>query len=229
MHFELQAEGVFKLASAKQCQWGKIHEVLENDSFMEGFCSRRCIDNAAVVMTCLQLCEALQSKTSSSSSSPVLVNSEARDIINYIGGAVIRKLKGRYTRLGLQQRVDQLSQFQEPTSSLDHTYFSPSEPTLIQLKTRGGLVTPTTELSDFLCGAYSVFKGDPKCNSATFVVKVSLPLSCDDACRTDILKLFHKILIHHECKLILERYKIQKKLVGKGKALRNKLSDKNSL
>jgi len=59
---------------------------------------------------------------------------------------------------------------------------------------------------------------------------VQLPVvSVDHKVQCSILQLFHKILIHHECKLKLEKVKISKNLVDKGKALRAELSSENSL
>ena len=43
-----------------------------------------------------------------------------------------------------------------------------------------------------------------------------------------ILKLFHKILSRPQCFKVLERVKVAKKCSGKERALRTKLSDKNS-
>lgn len=46
----------------------------------------------------------------------------------------------------------------------------------------------------------------------------------------DLLKLFHKIMCHHECYQFLESVKLQKKCTaGKAKSLRVKLADKKTL
>ena len=103
---------------------------------------------------------------------------------------------------------------------------------LIGKKSRGGLLRPEESLTDEMCKAYmeflSVVNGG---NSSDFVDNVidTAEIDTDLCVLRDILKLFHKILSHHQCFKVIEKIKEKKRCSGKGRALRTKLADKNSL
>ena len=107
-----------------------------------------------------------------------VVSPEAKEIIEYIAGAVLFKLKERYSR-----------SIKKKTSAHNKDY------TAVLLKS-DIYESSSMELKQVMQHAF---------------------------------KLFYKIIKHHECELFMEKYKIKKKCVGKGKALRVKLADKNAL
>jgi hypothetical protein len=231
MEEELQKHSICKFARLKL--WAKIHEVLGQANFMQAFCDKYRIDNGAVVLIALSLSENIVQSSDVVIPTAFKISPQHTSVIQYIGGAILRKLGRKYARRSHQAAAEQLETLRKAGHTLDHNYGIPSHQTLIDLKSRGGLLTPSDEFTSFLCSAYCVFKSNVKCHASDFLVMVpasiSSHLSVSEDLKIDVLKLFHKILIHHECKLILERYKIKKKLVGKGKALRSKLSDTNSV
>lgn len=173
---------------------------------------------------------------------------EQTDILEYIAGAIIHKLLKRFDQNDPEQRLlDSL--FTKPpldrNCHKDHTYAKLS---MIELKTHGGLKTPTELFWKFLCllelffretvgmqsmtleQFWSIYSTSFQRNAYTVAVMASHEA---DTCKLTVEKatvlLFFKIRRHHSCKLFLEKMKVLKKSTGKSRALRTKLADKNTL
>lgn len=144
---------------------------------------------------------------------------DIRDIIAYIAGAILHK---RYKR----QKSEKMEGLRHFCSG------EPSEGSLITIKSRARLTHPTKELTEFLVEALKICRGQPL--EKKLYTKKMMTLEFYTGSRfqdiiRDIIPLFNKIMCHHQCNMFLEKYKIKKKCVGKGKALRTRLADKNSL
>lgn len=148
---------------------------------------------------------------------------DADDILQYVSGAIVHALNKRYTRKKQAERSESLVHF---------CIGKPMEESLITIKDRGRLTHPTEELTSFLCVGFRLCRGQPL-NLKSFVTKMTrmefYTTSPYKDVVKDIIMFFHKMMCHHQLKMFMEKYKVKKKCVGKGKALRTKLADKNSL
>lgn len=153
------------------------------------------------------------------------ITEDQAEVIQYIIGAILFKLKKRYTR---QKKFNKLDELEGLVDSENVTNYR-----LLKVKSRGGLIHPTEDLLPLMNIGYQSFKGGLKVaaiyiNEVLLLARVdeSSLSSIDEEVLRDILNLFHKILRHHQCDLFLEKMKIKKKCTGKGKGLRAKLVDK---
>ncbi|ELT90751.1 hypothetical protein CAPTEDRAFT_217252 [Capitella teleta] len=138
------------------------------------------------------------------------VTDHQSDIITYITGVVLHKLKKRYARSNRSDDLDVIK------GLINHQKKGP-RPSLIAVKSRGGLLTPVEALEPLMRIAYQKSKTGLKSAGllSTEVMATELPeespiSDLDDKVMDDIMRLFHEIMCHHECFLFLEKLKIKK-------------------
>lgn len=224
------ADQLVNIISSPSCPWPALYEFLLSAQF-EDISKDAGVQKAALNLIALQFCEeTLQQTKLSAAPTETEVNAVQADILQYIAGAILHKLRLRYQRMGHQENLDMLG------SLIDEKKHS-AKRNLINVKSRGGLLTPIDEIWQLLILAFKKFKSEKLKAAWVFHQEVltcglapESPL-CDmaDSIVKDILCLFHKIMSHHECFLYLEQLKIKKKCTGKGKGLRTKLADKKTL
>ncbi|ELU15258.1 hypothetical protein CAPTEDRAFT_212497, partial [Capitella teleta] len=183
----------------------------------------------------LQFCEDIVTRPAnfappSKDANTETVTDHQSEIIMYITGAILHKLKKRYARSGRSDDLDVIE------GLISHEKKKGPRPSLIEVKSRGGLLTPVEALEPLMRIAYQKFKTGLK-SAGLFSAEVMTtglpeesPISdLDDRVMNDIMRLFHKIMCHHECFLFLEKLKNKNNCTGKGKALRVKLADNRTL
>lgn len=169
------------------------------------------------------------SQPSASTASPL--DAASRDVVDYIAGAILHKLKAQYHRLRKDDHSDSLSKLSlvRQLPHEDHTYAMKS---LIDLKNRGGLTHPVAPLVELLCAYHGTFQICRQ-QEAIHLLDLAGYKECEALAGHDVVhdcvKLFRKICTHHECFKFIERKKWSTGCTGKGKALRIKLCDKNTL
>ncbi|ELU11045.1 hypothetical protein CAPTEDRAFT_215599 [Capitella teleta] len=91
----------------------------------------------------------------------------------------------------------------------------------------GGLIEPVEAFWLFMTELHTkILAGDKAAASATPGYQEYVSSCQDHIIMQDAYNLFTKICSHHKCKMFLGKLKVEKKCVGKGKALRTKLADK---
>jgi hypothetical protein len=193
-----------------------------------------CLPRTAFMLVAVKYAESLvhqkvptktETTKSSETTGKLHVTNNQTEILEYISGAILHKLKKRYQRLGMTSNLDNIAALVD---------LNPPTTTLIAAKSRGGLLTPVSELMPLVISGYNCFNRELQ-QADYFCAEVLEQFPEDqlpDVTITvleDILKLLHKILCHHECFKFLEHMKIPKKCTGRGRALRCKLADKNTL
>lgn len=218
-----------EIARSSACPWPAVHKFLTSEKVKE-FCTEIQIHKSVILQIALQFCEDIVNEPGQASSNTVgceRVTEDQTEVLEYIGGAILCKLRKRYERHGRMAAVDVVNSLINPNND--------TKPSLIKTKSRGGLITPVQELTCLVSIAYKKFKAGLK-SSDQLVEDVLLDVpenstmaDFDPAVLKDIIKLFHLIMSHHQCYLFLEQLKIKNKCTGKGKALRVKLADKYTL
>jgi len=75
-------------------QWGKIHEIIVKESFLLPFHNSLGVQQSTVVLVVLNLCKEIgAAKKQVQVVNDSLMTKEHCSIVEYIGGAIIRKLK----------------------------------------------------------------------------------------------------------------------------------------
>lgn len=212
------------------------------------------LNRAAVTMVCLQYLEvSWLGKGNCHSSRPVIhLAPQQIDILQYISGAIICKLRKRYKDGdtffnvvdGLHKKKNQKLW---AVCDQDHSY---CKKTLIEQKSHGGLLEPCDSLLKTVMEMEVIFRQishDPQTLTTDFFLQscfnsVHLNKYFDDTflqsdctenekniVRGHITNLFFKIRSHHFCKNLMEELKQKKKATNMSKGLRMKLADKNTL
>ena len=175
------------------------------------------------------------------------MSSELKDIVNYIGGSITRKLKNKYNRLNAsiskEQKllcVEEMVQCEEEKGSGGSARQASSK--LTTSLDRGGLAYLKPGVDDFFLlleskvteeitaneeAHYKLSDFDEQCSKDEIITSsfhaltydVDTPQQTKEAVFSDVVQLYFKIRIHHECKMFLERLKssstMQKKSLRK--------------
>lgn len=207
--------------------WSSIHEKLSGNLF-EGFVEKNGVEDGVTVMITMHYLDSISSAEAAKESTPqrkTAITPDQAEIVDYITGAILHKLHQRYSR---NEKAEEKAVLYELVTN--------EEKGLIAVKTRGGLLQPNHEISIAMHRAFEIFNANKKTTRHQFVeqilditeFKTSKLVEIPSVIK-DVIYLFYKILKHHECFKVLERVKIKKKCSGKGRSLRAKLADKNSL
>jgi hypothetical protein len=146
------------------------------------------------------------------------VSADELDVLEFIGGAALRKMKNVYTKK--DRSLHQLELLCESSPPVRAT------PSLIQTKSRGGLITPFKSFVELLAQRYAT---DCRADFTTLDGYSDCVNSAIKELLNDCMRYFKKVISHHRCYRYLVQQKIKKKKVGKGKSLRAKLVDKSTL
>ena len=219
----------------KSCNWSALHPRLRDlPAPLSNFIRETIVQQGTVVMFILRLCEFRAARAStptctSQNQGQWTLTPASKDVVEYIGGAVLHKLKKHYLRTNKLGSIEALAHLSQAVRFVheDHTY---AQKSLIELKTRGGLIQPVESLTDLMSEWYEHF--DSKRSRKPTELRnydLCLKLAKNPSVIEDILRLFNKICVHHECFKFMERRKAKTGCTGKSKSLRTKLCDKKTL
>ena len=151
------------------------------------------------------------------------VSSEERDVIEYLAGFILRCIQRRCLRVSSEKEM--LGKVEELLSN------EPNK--LVQLKDRGGLLNASKFASEMVKNLELIFRTNPRFERLTFIKEVSArkavhPLSqkCGEKFTNLFVNLFHKVRIHHQCRMIMSEFRsknpslkksLRKELAMKGK------------
>lgn len=212
--------------------WGQVNDFLKSSELTD-FCKSINVSRTTVVTVTLNVVEELQKKKwlreeSAKDPSSIEISTDQEEVIQYITGAILFKLKKRYTRQKKTRSLEELDVLIDSAKTVEYR--------LIKVKSRGGLIYPDRDLLPLMYMGYKICVAGLKAaeiytDEVLHQARVDeSELCCVDLdVLKDILKLLHKILCHHQCDLFLEKMKIKKRCTGKGKGLRSKLVDKRTL
>ncbi|ELT92591.1 hypothetical protein CAPTEDRAFT_186960 [Capitella teleta] len=165
----------------------------------------------AKCLVALQFCEDIVTRSAnfappSKDANTETVTDHQSEIIMYITGAILHKLKKRYARSNRSNGLDVIK------GLISHQKKKGPRPSLIAVKSRGGLLTPVKALEPLMRIAYEKFKTGLKSAGlfSTEVMATGLPeessiSDLDDRVMNNIMRLFHEIMCHHECLLFLKK------------------------
>jgi hypothetical protein len=224
-------EEAVKLAPQRN-SWGSVLKFLSSEK-IEEFGKEINVNPSTVITIALHVVEEVQRshwlrEDTCMDPSSIAITEEQEEILQYITGAILRKLRLRYNRQRNMNLVDELEGLIDNENEKRYK--------LIHLKNRGGLISPVEDLLPLIYSGYKIFKAGLR-SCAVCIQEVlhsarvdETLLGCVDVTvLKNILQVLHKTLSHHECDLYMEKMKIKKKCTGKGKGLRTKLADKNTL
>lgn len=206
--------------------WSTIHEQLMGNLF-EAFLEKNSVEDGVTVMITMHYLDSISEKAAKKikPQRKTAVTPEQAEVVDYITGAILHKLHQRYNRKGKAEEKAVL-----------HELVEDREKGLIAVKTKGGLLQPKKEICILMHRAFEIFNDNKKSTRHQFVGQIlnisefkTSELVKIPSVMKDVIYLFHKILKHHDCFKVLESVKIKKKCSGKGRSLRAKLADKNSL
>ena len=158
---------------------------------------------------------------------------EELDIVHYIGGFVVSKLKKR----------SRVSEYRE----VIETMISSSEPepgTLLAVRSRGGLINLTQDGKSLFVELEQVFRelfppltlnialsqfsravlSNQVVQDCFHNSTAGIDCSHKENVVSDIVALYFKVRVHHKCKTIIEKVRSKKRDATKEKALRSKLA-----
>lgn len=238
----------------KESKWRSLHEaLLDENSKLLVLAEQLQVSTAAISFLAIAFQEKCISRFTQTDKSQEQtdITADQKDILQYIGGAMIHKLLKRFSSLAdiakYEEILDVLDSLHltHKQEQLDHTYAKMS---LVALKSRGKLKTPTEKFAEFIYELERFFKVTVKLSSKTSL-SVFFQKYVDSSVRhyfydainpiepnknmekleQALVALYFKIRRHHSCKVFLEKQKCIKKSTGKSRALRTKLADKNTL
>ncbi|ELT98917.1 hypothetical protein CAPTEDRAFT_187163, partial [Capitella teleta] len=155
-HFENLIEELETISRASACPWAQVHCFLTSQKIQD-MCRELNINSAAVLQVALQFCEDIVTRPAnfalpSKDTNTETVTDHQSEIIMYITGAILHKLKKRYARSGRSDDLDVIE------GLISHEKKKGPRPSLIEVKSRGGLLTPVEALEPLMRIAYQKFK-----------------------------------------------------------------------
>jgi hypothetical protein len=211
-HFESLIEELETISRASACPWpwAQVHCFLTFQKIQDMCIINHDISSVAVLQVTLQFCEDIVTRPAnfappSKDANTETVTDHQSEIIMYITGAILHKLKKRYARSNRSDDLDVIK------GLISHENKGP-RPSLIAVKSRGGLLTPVEALEPLMRIAYQKSKTGLKSAGllSTEVMATELPeespiSDLDDRVMNDIMRPFHEIMCHHEYFLFLEK------------------------
>ncbi|XP_055896729.1 uncharacterized protein LOC129928112 isoform X2 [Biomphalaria glabrata] len=200
---------------------------------------------------CLKLFEILvenyycEPQTKKEGQKSVEIKYQDKDILDYIGGCILFKIKNQVGRLN-ETDVKKHIKLNIINVLVENDSEKSESCSLTNVLNRGSLIHIRSDLSTFFVKIESIFRiifPNPvesffslesfikRCLDTNDIVKCFFD-SCNHSLAEHsekmfilklILKLFFKIRVHRKCKLFLEKYRKQKQISSKEKGLRKKL------
>ncbi|ELU16350.1 hypothetical protein CAPTEDRAFT_213562 [Capitella teleta] len=136
-------------------EWKMLTESKKEELGPHSFRMEFGVKKVTLNLIALQLCEdcLIKGMTSDTPRPVPEVNDAQADILQYMAGAILHKLRCRYRRMDQQELSELLN-----TLIADGQKLSKLPGSLINIKTRGGLLTPIDDVRDLLILAYRKFK-----------------------------------------------------------------------
>ncbi|ELT97447.1 hypothetical protein CAPTEDRAFT_193403 [Capitella teleta] len=155
-HFESLIEELETISRASACQWAQVHCFLTSQKIQDMCIINHNISSVAVLQVTLQFCEGIVTRPAnfappSKDTNTETVTDHQSEIIMYITGAVLHKLKKRYAHSNRSDDLDVIE------GLISHKKKGP-RPSLIAVKSRGGLLTPVEALEHLMRIAYQKSK-----------------------------------------------------------------------
>ncbi|ELU13100.1 hypothetical protein CAPTEDRAFT_206380 [Capitella teleta] len=156
-HFESLIEELETISRASACPWAQVHCFLTSQKIQDMCIINHNISSVADLQVVLQFCEDIVIRPAnfappSKDANTETVTDHQSEIIMYLTGAVLHKLKKRYARSNRSDDLDIIE------GLFSHEKNKGSRPSPIAVESRGGLLTFVEALEPLMRIAYQKFK-----------------------------------------------------------------------
>ena len=173
----------------------------------------------------------------------VVISEDELDIIQYIGGSIVRKVRQRAINMSNHDERRKVTEMVNDMASRDSTDVQQQD--MIGILNGGGLSRPCPNMEYAFCSMEATFrrifpmsstvlKEDDFSRACVEDEQITCgyyesvcEVDCDDRLKEKVLRiilsLFFRIRSHHNCRKIIDQHKHDKNVAGKAKSLRKTL------